>query len=73
MVAALVAKMKPGPKPDPMRVRDAVTNIRSTQGWKDAVDKLAEFDRAPSVADLIDRAVVAYARSINFPEPVPKR
>ena len=73
MVAGVMAKKKPGPKPDPSRTRDAVTMVRSTVAWKAAVDRMAEFDRAPSVSDLIDRAIAAYARTIGFPEPIPKR
>ncbi len=55
-------KAKPGPKPDPARVRDVSTLIRSTRAWKDALEGFAEWDRTSSVADLIDRAVIAYAR-----------
>jgi hypothetical protein len=77
MEAVLVAKKKapaePEPKPKVHRVRDATTNIRSTQEWKAWVDELADFDRAPSVNDLVDRALVAYAREIKFPKPAPKR
>jgi hypothetical protein len=79
MEAVLVAKKKtpaapePGPKPRVHRVRDATTNIRSTQEWKAWVDELADFDRAPSVNDLVDRALVSYAREVKFPKPAPKR
>jgi len=79
VVATLVAdkpkkaKGKPGPKTDPSKVRDAATMVRSSQAWKDSVERLADFDRAPSVSDLIDRAVAHYARAIGFPEPIPKR
>jgi hypothetical protein len=47
--------------------------IRGTPDWKAWVEELAEFDRAPSLNDLIDRAVVAYARDIKFGQPPPKR
>ncbi len=73
METLVMAKNKPGPKPDPQRVRDVATIIRSRKEWKDAIDRLAEFDRAPSVSDLFDRAIVTYARSVGFPEPIPKR
>ena len=60
-------------KPEPVvRVRDAVTFVRSSAAWKDAIEKLAELDRAPSVSDFIDRAVAHYARSRGFDAP-PKR
>ena len=67
------AKKKPGPKPDPSRTRDAAIMVRSTEAWKRAVEAFAEFDRAPSVSDLIDRAVVAYARERGYEKPIPKR
>jgi hypothetical protein len=41
--------------------------------WKVWLEELAEFDRAPSVVDLIDRALVAYAREKQFPKVPPKR
>jgi hypothetical protein len=66
-------KGKPGPKPDPARVRDVATLIRSTRAWKDAVEAFAEWDRTSSVADLIDKAIVAYARERGYDKPFPKR
>jgi len=51
----------------------ATTLVRSSEAWKAEVEALAEHDRAPSVSDLIDRAVAAYARSIQYPKPIPKR
>jgi hypothetical protein len=66
-----MAKKKPGPKPvDGGRV--AVIPIRSTEAWKAWVEELAESDRV-NVSDLVDRALVAYAREIKFPKPAPKR
>ncbi len=67
------SKSKPGPKPDPSRVRGAATLVRSTEAWKRAVEAFAEFDRAPSVSDLVDRAIVAYARERGYEKPIPKR
>jgi hypothetical protein len=62
-----------GAKGEPVsRVRDAVTFVRSSEGWKRHVEKLADLDRAPSVSDFIDRAVAHYARSRDF-DPPPKR
>jgi hypothetical protein len=61
------------PKPASVaRVRDAVTFVRSSLAWKEHVEKLAELDRAPSISDFIDRAVVHYARSRGYDVP-PKR
>jgi hypothetical protein len=71
-VAMAKKKAKPAPEPE-SRVRTAVTMVRSTPAWKEAVEGLAEFDRAPSVSDLLDRAVAAYAREIKYPHPIPKR
>ena len=75
MEAALVAKKKskPGPKPDPSKVRSAVLMVRGMPAWKAWVEELADHDRAGSIGDLLDRALVSYAREINFPKPAPKR
>ena len=67
------AKKKPGPKPDPQRVRSAVTNIRSSPAWKAWLERLADFNRSPSLAELVDDAVVMLARELKFPEAPPKR
>ena len=66
-------RVKPGPKRDPSRVRSAVTNIRSSPEWKAWLDRLAEFNRSSSLADMVDDAVVDYARKIGFKETAPKR
>jgi hypothetical protein len=59
--------------PKEQRVRTAVTAIRSRPEWREWVEGLAEFDRAPSLNDLFDRAVVAYARQIGYKAVAPKR
>lgn len=66
-------RKKPGPKPGPSRVRDEAIMVRSTLAWKQAVEAFAEWDRAPSVSDLIDRAVVAYARERGYEKAFPRR
>jgi hypothetical protein len=63
---------KPGPKPEPSRVRTALIQIRSMPAWKRWVKGFADFDRC-DVVDLIDRALVAYARERKYPEPPPRR
>ncbi len=73
MAKADKPKGKPGPKPDPSRVRTAVTMVRSMPDWKAWVEELAAHDRASSIGDLLDHALVAYAREIKFPKPAPKR
>ncbi len=62
-----------GPKPDPSRVRSATTIIRSMPAWKEWIEEFAEFDRCSSVSELLDRALVSYARDAKFPKPAPKR
>ncbi len=64
---------KPGPKPDPAKTRGAMTLVRSSEAWKSAVAEFAEFDRCTSVSELIDRAVVAYARERGYGMAIPKR
>ncbi len=64
----------PAPKKaEESRVRTGVILVRGVPDWKVWAEELADFDRAPSMNDLIDRALVAYARDIKFPKPAPKR
>jgi hypothetical protein len=65
-------KKKPGPKPNPSRVRTALIQIRSMPDWKHWVKELADYDRC-DVVDLIDKALLHYAREIKFPKPAPRR
>jgi hypothetical protein len=65
------AEHVPEPADDPRRT--ATTPLRSSADWKAAIRRLATFDRAPTVSDLIDRAVAAYAKSIGFAERLPGR
>ena len=37
------------------------------------MEEFAEWDRAPSVSDLFDRALVSYARERKYDKPMPKR
>jgi hypothetical protein len=55
------------------RTRSAVLMIRGTPEWKAWVEELMEADRAPSLNELIDRALVTYARQIKFRKAPPKR
>lgn len=55
------------------RRRDAVVMIRGTQEWKAWVERLGRADRAASINELFDRALVVYARHIGFSEVPPKR
>jgi hypothetical protein len=47
--------------------------VRSSEAWKEAVAALADWDRATSVSELIDRAIVEYARVRGYDKPIPKR
>ncbi len=61
-------------KPEPVaRVRTGVLMIRGVPEWKAWAEELAEFDRAPSMNDLVDRALVVYARHVGFAKTAPKR
>ncbi len=66
------SKGKPGRKPDPSRVMQATTMVRSSAAWREWVVALAEFKRT-TMSDLIDDALVAYARREGFDKPPPPR
>jgi hypothetical protein len=70
MVAAM-AKKKAAPRPQPNRVRSAITNIRSTPEWKEWLTRFSDHVRK-DVTDAIDEAVLRYARAEGFELP-PKR
>ena len=72
MVTATMAKKKPGPKPSGGAGRTVLTNIRSTPEWRAWLDELSKFDRS-TIADVIDHALVDYARAKGFPKPAPQR
>src|SRR4051794_28924331 len=62
---------KAAPKAEVSGVRSAVTNIRSTPEWKEWLGRFADHARK-DLADLIDEAVLRYARGEGFELP-PKR
>lgn len=68
-----MAKAKAGgvPKRKPNRIRSSATNIRSTPEWREWLQEFADFKRKDLV-DLIDEALLAYARQEQFKVP-PKR
>jgi hypothetical protein len=47
--------------------------VRSCEEWKQAVAEFAEWDRAASISDLVDRAIVEYARARGYGKPIPRR
>ena len=49
-----------------------VLQVRGSLEWKAWLEELAKFDRA-TVADVADRAIAAYARSIGYPKAPPLR
>ena len=63
-----------GPKPaDPATTKSASVNIRVNPSWKEWADGLADFLRARSFGDLVDRALVDLARQEGYDKPAPKR
>ncbi len=46
--------------------------VRASVEYKAVLERLAQFD-GKSIASLADHAIRLYARSINFPESLPKR
>jgi hypothetical protein len=46
--------------------------VRGSKEWREWLGRLAEHDRT-TMADLIDRAVVDYARKVGFGEGAPRR
>jgi hypothetical protein len=63
-----------GESPEPeARVRTGSIIVRGVPEWKEWAEELAEFDRTPSLNDLVDRALVHYARHVGFTKPAPKR
>ncbi len=46
--------------------------VRSSLEWKAWLERLAKYDRT-TAAELADRALASYARSIGFPDQPPER
>ena len=49
-----------------------VFSIRGSEEWREWVGRLADHSRL-KVADVIDRALIVYARQEGFNEPAPRR
>lgn len=77
MEAAVMSRKKATPKPgdqakpQPSRIRSAVTNIRSSPEWKAWLQSFADHTRK-DLADVVDEALLRYARAEGFELP-PKR
>lgn len=59
-------------KPPQHREQKAVTFVRSSEEWKTWLEATAKLDRCSSISELIDRALVEYARSRRY-DPPPRR
>jgi hypothetical protein len=72
---AMLTMTKPkGPTGEaPEGKRKNVFSVAATVAWRDWVVGLAEHVRASSIPDLLDRALVAYAKSVGYDVPPPKR
>jgi predicted transcriptional regulator len=72
MEAAVMAKKKGSTKSPDGGARVTTVAVRASEAWKEWVDQLADYKRL-TVADVIDQALVKYARDEGFPEAAPKR
>lgn len=52
--------------------KPVVFQVRGSLEYKAVLERLAEYD-GKSIASLADHAIRLYARSIGFPEALPKR
>jgi hypothetical protein len=69
----MAPKNKGGRPKSPDGGRTQLVQIRGRPEWRAALERAAEFDRARSVSEFIDRAVAHYARAIRFTEAIPPR
>jgi len=67
-----MAKKKASANPKTIRVRASALNVRCMPEYKEWVDQLAVADRC-TLVEVIDRALVAYAKKIKFPNRAPRR
>lgn len=61
-----------GRPPKAEGAKQNVLSIRGTAEWRDWLGRLSDHCRLRS-ADVIDRALIAYARAEGFAEPAPRR
>jgi hypothetical protein len=50
----------------------AMPPVRGSEAWRGWVDRLIDHDRS-SWPDLVDKALVAYAKAVGFKEAPPRR
>ena len=71
-----MARKKDEPKFQPVEhwkpSKPIALQVRSGPEWKAWLEKLAKYDRT-TAAEVADRALAAYARSIGFPDAPPDR
>jgi hypothetical protein len=62
-------------KSEPPKVKERSPNglvIRCSPEWRDWLKRLAEHDRT-SMAEVLDRGAMDYARKVGFKEGAPRR
>ncbi len=69
---AAAPKRRGRPKSAAEGPKGNVLSIRGSGEWRDWVGRLADHNRL-KVADVIDRALLAYAKQEGFNEPAPRR
>ena len=67
-----VPKRRGRPKGPGAGPKGNVLSIRGSEDWRAWVGRLADHNRL-KVADVIDRALIVYARQEGFNEPAPRR
>lgn len=71
-MAAVKPEGKTG-KPKLRRTRTEVIHFRVTPAWRETVKEAIEFDRACSLAEFFDHAVLSHMEKIGFKKPLPRR
>ena len=69
---AAAPKRRGRPKASGESPKGNVLSVRGSQDWRAWVGRLADHSRL-KVADVIDRALLAYAKQEGFDEPAPRR
>lgn len=74
MAKRKASKAAPGKAaaPPPRDEREWIVSIKGSPEFRDWLYELADQERMTAV-QLIERAVVEYARNVKFPKPAPKR
>jgi hypothetical protein len=67
-----MAKKTPTPDPEPADSRAIIVSMKGTKEFRDWLNELAESERTTAV-QILEKAVVDYAKRIGFPKPAPRR